>query len=58
MPPPGKVLKVSYTLDELDDLGGHVAAQANHEPNRKRRKEWDAIFDKIQALLDRYTDEA
>jgi hypothetical protein len=30
--------------DDLDELAGYVAAEANHEPNRRRQKQLDAAF--------------
>ncbi len=43
--------KFLYTWEELDELIGFVAAAANHAENRKMEKEWDALFDRITALL-------
>jgi len=54
--PSGHPAAVRYTLDELDDLAGSVAFEANHAKERKLRKEWDAIYVKIAALLESYTD--
>ena len=48
---------VLLTLDDLDDFGGYIAAEANHCDDRKKQKRLDAIFQRIQDLLDRYTDE-
>ena len=45
------------SLDDLDDLGGYVAAESNHCRDKKKQKRLDAIFGKIQGLLDTYTDE-
>jgi len=50
------------TLDELDDFCGYIAAEANHcEANhcedKKMEKKLDAVFEKIQRLLETYTDE-
>jgi hypothetical protein len=45
------------SLDDLDDLGGHIAAAANHCRDGKKRKKLDAIFQKVEALLDNCTDE-
>jgi hypothetical protein len=45
------------TLDDLDDLAGHVAAEANHTSDKRLRKGLDAIFSKIQDVLDSHTDE-
>jgi hypothetical protein len=36
---------VLATDDELDELIGFVAAEANHEPHRRRRQRLDAAFD-------------
>ena len=48
---------VMMTLDEIDDLSGYVAAEANHCADKKRQKKLDTVFEKAQDLLDRYTDE-
>jgi len=53
--PPGQPIKM--TLDDLDQLSGCVAAEANHTKNKKLGKNLDRIFDKIAGLLERYTDE-
>lgn len=45
------------TLDELDELAGYVAAEANHRKDQKTRKELDRLFERIQGLLDAHTDE-
>jgi hypothetical protein len=55
--PLGKSMNVRYTLDDLDDLAGYVAAESNHAQNRKLHKEWQSIFAKIAAILESYTDE-
>jgi hypothetical protein len=38
---------LSATDDDLEDLIGAVAAEANHEPNRRRRQRLDAAFDAL-----------
>jgi hypothetical protein len=53
--PTGKPVMV--TLDDLDDFGGYIAAEANHCEDKKKEKKLDAIFEKIQQLLGTYTDE-
>ncbi len=53
--PPGT--PVQFTLDELEDLGGYIAAEANHTKDKKLQKKLDAIFKKIQNQLDAHTDE-
>jgi hypothetical protein len=56
VPPPGQPATARYTLEELDDLSGYVASEANHAKDRKLGKEWLAIFGKITDLLDSHTD--
>jgi hypothetical protein len=48
---------VEMTLDDLDDFGGSIAAEANHCKDKSKAKKLDAIFEKIQGLLDNFTDE-
>jgi hypothetical protein len=48
---------VMLTLDNLDDLKGHVAAKANQTKDKKLRQRLDAISEKIQSHLDRHDDE-
>jgi hypothetical protein len=45
----------AFTLDELHELADHVAAAANHAPNKKIQKQLDAIHDRIIDLHDSYT---
>jgi hypothetical protein len=49
--------QILLTLDDLEDLGGYVAAEANHTTDKKLRKKLDAIFSKIQDLLETHADE-
>ncbi len=43
-----------FTLDELDDLIGFVASEANHCA-KKAHQEWQLLYDRLAALLDSYT---
>lgn len=47
---------VYYTLDELDNLLGYIAAEANHSHDRKIQEALDDLSDSLEALLDSYTD--
>lgn len=40
---------LSVTEDDLDELIGAVAAEANHEPNRRRQQRLDAAFNALEA---------
>ena len=53
--PTGK--PVMMTLDDLDDFGGYIAAESNHCDDKKKQKKLDAIFQKVQDLLEKYTDD-
>ena len=35
------------SADDLEELIGFVAAEANHEPNRRRQQRLDAAFDAL-----------
>jgi hypothetical protein len=48
---------VLLTLDDLEDLGGYIAAEANYTTDKKIRKKLDAIFSKIQDILETHADE-
>jgi hypothetical protein len=53
--PPTKPVMIS--LDDLDDLAGHLVAEANHTKDKKVKKTLDRISQKIDELLDRNGDE-
>jgi repressor LexA len=53
----GRKLVVNLTLDDLDDLHGCVAAEANHTGDAKVRRVLDAVCDRLGALEARFTDE-
>ena len=46
-----------FTLDDLEDLAGHVAAGANHAEDKALRDKLDRIYRKIEKLLGSYTDQ-
>lgn len=48
---------VMMTLDELDDFGGYIAAESNHCDDKKKQNKLDAVFQKVQDLFGKYTDE-
>ena len=43
---------LAVTHPELDELIGAVAAEANHEPNRRRQQRLDAAFDALNIAAD------
>jgi hypothetical protein len=46
-----------FTLGELDELAGYVAAEANHAKDKQLKKHLATLFDRIQTVLEAYTDE-
>ena len=57
VPRPGEPAVYRFTLGELDDLAGYVAAEANHAKEKKLKKQLAGLFGRIQAMLESYTDE-
>ena len=57
VPQPGKPAVALYTLDDLDDLAGHVAAESNHATDKRLHKEWEAIYVRIAAILESYSEQ-
>src|SRR5580692_24834 len=45
------------TLDEFEDFGGYIAAESNRTDDKKLQKKLDAIFQRIQRILEAHTDE-
>ena len=53
----GRRLVVNLTLDEVDELAGYVAAEANHCDDSKVQRVLDAVHDRLAKLENEYTDE-
>ncbi|MEW6237057.1 MAG: hypothetical protein AB1656_16860 [Candidatus Omnitrophota bacterium] len=43
---------IRLPLDDLDELAGCIAIEANHCQDKRIKKRWDKIFSKIQDILD------
>lgn len=57
-PPRGTGLVGRYTLDDLEDILGYVAAAANHTEDESLQTELDALFEKLLAIQGAYEDNA
>ena len=55
--PRGSNLVVRLTLDDVDDLAGHVAAEANHCPEPRVRRVLDAVYDRLESIEHTCTDQ-
>jgi hypothetical protein len=53
----GKKLRVDLSLDDIEELQGYVAPEANHTRDAKVRKRLDKLFDRFQNFLDAYDDQ-
>jgi len=54
----GNCITVDLSLDEIEEIQGYVAAEANHTGNSKLGRELDRLFDKLQTLLDAHDDQS
>ena len=54
---PGRSPSYRFTLDELEELAGYVAAEANHAKVKKLEKELRRLYARIAAVLESYADE-
>ena len=52
----GRKLLVKFTLDELDELRGYVAAEANHTKDEKLKREMDTLFGHLTDTMESYDD--
>ena len=51
------IVSAGFTLSELEELGGCIAAEAYNTKSRPLRKSLDAVFEKIEQLNLKYCDE-
>ncbi len=53
----GSHLIVELSLDDVDDLAGHVAAEANHCSEASVRRVLDAVYNRLASIENTVTDE-
>ncbi|HDL02079.1 MAG TPA: hypothetical protein ENH23_07585 [candidate division Zixibacteria bacterium] len=53
----GKGIAIDLSLDEIEDVQGYVAAEANHTKDAKLEKELDRLLNKLQSYLDKYEEQ-
>ncbi len=49
-------IQVDLSLDDIEDIQGYVAAEANHTEDRNLERELDKLSDKLQAYLDKHNE--
>jgi hypothetical protein len=52
----GTLRRVQWSLDDIDEVQGHVAATSNHTDDPKLERRLSKLFDKLQRFLDEYDD--
>jgi hypothetical protein len=52
----GQGLAGEYTLDDLEDMLGYIAAEANHTEDKKLCRELDALYDRLLRIQRSYDD--
>ena len=57
VPSPGRRPSYRFTLDDLDELAGYVAAEANHAKDKQLQKQLRRLYDQIAEVLDYYPDQ-
>ncbi len=55
--PDEKGISLELTLDDIEDIQGYVAAEANHCEDPRLQRELVHLFDKFQEFLDSYDDQ-
>jgi len=53
----GNKIKVILSLDDIEDLMGYVAAEANHTNDKKLENALDKIFTRLNDYLSKYDDQ-
>jgi hypothetical protein len=46
----------SFTLDDLEELAGYVAAEVNHAEDKELQKELDRLVARMETVLESYAD--
>ena len=52
----GNMVSTQCTLDELDELLGYIAAEANHTNDKKLQNELDRLYDNLENIINLYDD--
>ncbi|MBW1723915.1 MAG: hypothetical protein JRD87_03265 [Deltaproteobacteria bacterium] len=52
----GKHIVAKYSIHDLDDLLGFIAAEANHTEDKKLEKKLDKLFDRLTRILEKEID--
>ncbi|MBI2181365.1 MAG: hypothetical protein HYU31_11200 [Deltaproteobacteria bacterium] len=50
-------LKLELSLDDIEEVQGYIAAEANHTRSKKVQREMDMVYEKLQKFLDDFDDQ-
>jgi hypothetical protein len=56
VPPEAGVLNFGFTLDDLDELLGYIAVEANHCKSKKLQRELQGLYDRLKDVMESYDD--
>lgn len=45
-----KYIKVSFSLEEIDEIAGFIAAEANHIKDKKLQNQLDKLYEKLAKI--------
>jgi hypothetical protein len=51
----GKYLLSKYTIEDLDELVGYLAAESNHTEDLNLQKQLDKLFEKLNRIIEKYS---
>lgn len=54
--PDDDTITTTYTLDDIDELLGYIAAEANHTKDKKLRKELYRLYQRLRTVMESYDD--
>lgn len=49
-------LHAPFTLYDIEELSGYVAAEANHTKDKRLQRELQGLFERLAALMEQYDD--
>ncbi len=50
----GQSLITKYSANDLEELIGYIAAEANHTDDKQLQKKLDKLFDKLDRIFEKY----
>jgi hypothetical protein len=51
-------IKVDLSLDDIEEIQGYIAAEANHTRSKRLQTNLDCLFEKLRVYLNTYDDQS